>query len=323
MPSNISNKISPIYKATKNWGIKGHVLGRKIGVMQEIIVWKLLRSSNLIKERVLGEVWVEGKSSAEHKVEFGIFSKIFSEKVASNESYDLETLGFNLKIKDIGSNFVRINVPNLTDKNCKINFSELNGVGLKKNYRNFFNEKNIRIKAFKIKGDHVQLVVLNLSDPLVHIESKRVGVEETKGKLLPAPQTIEKAKQTSLVAIDLRRKYGGVWKYNREIGRFISIAVLGNGVHWKKKDMAILSEYVDYVYKIKDEAIIRYINWILDKRSESDNRKKILLKYFKGTKSTPLDEFEVFIDDFYIVYPKISSKHFLDIIENQINKFNK
>jgi len=318
----VTEKIYPIFEATRQLGIKGHVLGRKIGVIQEIMIWKLLRSSELVRQRVLGEIWVAGKSGARHKVEFVLLSNILSTCVTTGDVLDLKTRNLTIDVGEIDEEHVQVKIPEISEVPCVIYVSELNGVGIPKKYRQALDDLSIAIKVLEVKNGKARLCVLNLSDPLVDIESKRVGIEETKGELLVGPQSIEKAKQTALVAIDLRRKYGRAWKYNHEMGRLISIAVLGNGASWKQKDLAILSEYMDYTAVIRDNSVVRYVKWVISQNKDSTiSPDKALLGHFKGTKSTPLDAFQVRPDDFETIHPKSGDgKLLLEIIEEHIRK---
>src|SRR5258705_1564065 len=96
----------------------------------------------------------------------------------------------------------------------------------------------------------VRVSVLDLSDVRASVESKRVGAQRFAGsdKLGSGIQSIEKVKQASLVAIDADLLFNKTTKAlpveNPGRRKYISIVVLGNGVHWTEKDKNILRTYV-------------------------------------------------------------------------------
>src|SRR5207247_597991 len=114
--------------------------------------------------------------------------------------------------------------------------------------------REIRIR--EVDDDSVSLDILDLSQLLASLESKRVGAQRFTGseKLGSGIQTIEKAKQASLVAIDLDLEHNGnvkpLQKADDPPKKLISLVALGNGVHWTDKDRAILGTYVDYCYLV-------------------------------------------------------------------------
>jgi hypothetical protein len=151
-----------------------------------------------------------------------------------------------------------------------------------------------------------------------------VGAQRFSGseKLGSGIQTIEKAKQASLVAIDLDIRHSGLVKPLQEPGapkQTISVVALGNGVHWTAKDLAVLGTYVDYTYLVRDAAIIRYAEYVQE-LSGDDPEEFIdyFMAYFQGMTKQERDDFEVLDDDFTIVAPEDEGRSLTQVLRDHI-----
>jgi hypothetical protein len=174
--------------------------------------------------------------------------------------------------------------------------------------RSALDERNLDLRIVAVDGDSVEIDVIDLSRLLASLESKRVGAQRFSGsdKLGSGIQTIEKAKQASLVAIDLDLHHNGTIKplsTEGESRNLLSFVALGNGVHWTAKDRAVLGMYVDYTFLVKDDAIIRYARFVEELADEDDDALEALMAYFKGLTKQEDDTFAVGDDDFEIVAP--------------------
>ncbi|HYV81881.1 MAG TPA: hypothetical protein VE931_00120 [Pyrinomonadaceae bacterium] len=67
----------------------GRTMGRKIGVIQEIVCRKLLMQSQKLADSILFEPWLMGASGAEHKVEFVFFQPTVAMNLKPGEKHTL------------------------------------------------------------------------------------------------------------------------------------------------------------------------------------------------------------------------------------------
>jgi hypothetical protein len=189
-------------------------------------------------------------------------------------------------------------------------------------------ESDNLIKLSAVAPDMARLVFLNSNDVRASVESKRVGAQRfsSSEKLGSGIQTIEKAKQASLVAIDADLKFNGTIKALADpdhARRYISFIVLGNGVHWTEKDKAIMGTYIDYAFLACDASIIRYLDYVRDKAlAAGADFKDFLMSYFQGMTKTPADDFTVTADDFEIITPEDDKRSMNEILEQHIDEYD-
>ena len=73
---------------------------------------------------------------------------------------------------------------------------------------------------------------------------------------LPGPQTPEKAKQSSFVALDVRkRRFNSCDKRNNE-AELISVLVLTEFSHWEQKSQNMIKAYIDKNFVVRDDLIV-------------------------------------------------------------------
>jgi hypothetical protein len=322
----------------------GRTMGRKLGTIQEIICRKFLMQSQKLEDSVIFEPYLMGASGADHKVEFvffqprmaaefslkhtalGMFTtaksrqhrvggmiitllKLNGDAASFQLERDGETFRFTLRPHEI--------LRDRTTKNRKTGeVTEVIVLG----------DPDIALKVSRVEDDVVRLVVLNLRDVRASVESKRVGAQRFAGseKLGSGIQTIEKAKQASLVAIDADLHFNHTIKALAAPGarRYISIVVLGNGVHWTEKDRAILRTYVDFTFLVPDVSVIRYLEYVKTKADAAGmGFKDYLMAYFTGMTKTPPDSFHVDDGDFEIIEPAAETRSLLEILEQHIDDY--
>lgn len=98
---------------------------------------------------------------------------------------------------------------------------------------------------------------------------------------LTGPQTIEKAKQASLVAMDLRKKIDGHWgkeDVNQASKKMNFIHVLCEYSHWEEKSRNVIKTCIDHNLVIPD-AILIYAFEEFEKKFGTSN----MLNYVKKT----------------------------------------
>jgi len=297
-------------------------MGRKIGVVQEIVCRKLLLQSQRLRDSVIFEPWLKGASGADHKVEFVFFQPRLALNFTTGQAQTVKGLAMTLvKSEQNRATFRLATSGMLVRKSVSLHgIIKPHALGLKA-------DQDTVIKLSELKPNSARLVFLNPNDVRASVESKRVGAQRFSAseKLGSGIQTIEKAKQTSLVAIDADLKFNGTIKAlarPKARRRYISFVVLGNGVHWTEKDKAILRTYVDYAFLIRDASIIRYLKYVKEKADKAGVEfREFLMMYFKGMTKTAPDDFQVSVGDFQVISPKSETRSMNKILEQHIGTY--
>lgn len=301
----------------------GRTVGRKIGTVQEILVRKLLQTDRRVLRSVVYEPRVQGKSRATHKVEFVFFQPLEARVLGEKQSARFDALtDLAVKIEkapaSVHASRCKLTI-RLGSEECKAN------VPVDTAYH-FSDRLPLALTASFVRDGVAEVSLLDMSAPVASIESKRVGAQRfaDSDKLGSGIQTIEKAKQASLVAIDfdLRFNDGLMCQTGNGPRKFKSIVALGNGVHWTDHDLAILETFVDNTYLVRDSVIIRYAEYVRAK-AESEGKEffSYFMGYFNGMTKTPPDDFVVTEDDFEPMRP-VSADSLLRVVGNQIQPYN-
>lgn len=302
--------------------VSGRKTGRKIGVVQEIICKKLLLTSDKVRDSIIYEPKLLGRSGATHKVEFVLLQPLLAANVSVGKQVQLAP-GLDIVVDSIDALTFKAKVK-ITTTTGKAKATIKAGAILKCDKHIAGSRLLIKIVAVGISK--VRFSVLDQDAPVASIESKRVGAQRfaNSKKLGSGIQTIEKAKQASLVAIDFDLKFNGALLTQTAAARsrnFKSFVVLGNGVHWTKHDLAILETYVDYTFLANDAAIIRYADFVRDlARKAKKDFFPFFMAYFNGMTKTPPDAFVVTDGDFTPMCP-IGAGSFLKAVESQIKYY--
>jgi hypothetical protein len=313
------------YFAEHTTTVTGRTVGRKIGVVQEIIVRKLLLQSERLNDAMVFEPFLPGISGASHKVEFVFYQPLSVLEFGIGQARQIDDLQMTLlRIAPSYASFSfsrgaitrRVRLP-------------LHTLVAYRHYPELIPSETIGFKLSAITNATVRVSVLDLSDVRASVESKRVGAQRFAGsdKLGSGIQSIEKVKQASLVAIDADLLFNKTTKAlpveNPERRKYISIVVLGNGVHWTEKDKNILRTYVDYTYLVPDDSIIRYAEFIrvLAAQAGADFF-PFFMHYFEGMTKTAPDAFEVDQNDFEIICPEDETRSLREVLEAQIENYN-
>lgn len=227
--------ITSVYKCIANYNLKGHQIGRKIGDMLEILTMGAVYQNPQLVERLSTEEKLEGYTTAGHKVEFGFFNSNRGErqlfgaieckcvgveettsgknnrhlrKIKANESFTIDFSGrwqpspitFTLKAEKVNTNSVDVEVSANSTPAVRRSF-------------NFDVGDNIKVVIDENNDCLVTSTHGNMLDeiPTIIRTCKTIRLQAiTNGTAtfalfdcLTGPQTIEKAKQASLVAMDL------------------------------------------------------------------------------------------------------------------------
>lgn len=289
----------------------GRTVGRKIGVVQELMCKKLLLSSPRIRDGVIYEPRIPGRSGATHKVEFVVFQPLEAFNVAVGGRADSARVdGLSVLVSKVNPAREKVSLTiSHAGRKAGCTVDEGRSVNSKVPKEMLESEK-LQIKVWINEDQSARIAILDLSAPIASIESKRVGAQRFAAteKLGGGIQTIEKAKQASLVAVDFDLLYNetAMALGGRDAERnYRSFVILGNGVHWTAHDLSILDTYVDCTYLVQDSSIIRYADYV---RREADSKGEdffpYFMSYFKGLTTTEGDGFDVRSSDFVPLRPQ-------------------
>jgi len=283
-----------------------------------------LHTDKRVTRAVVYEPRVPGRSGATHKVEFVFYQPLEAVSAAEGEIVAFASL------------------PKMTvtvDKAPSSNHKAFGRLGISYGDKSVSQRIDVNMvhrlpdeggHQFGITLSHVkpgfaEVCLLDMDGPVASIESKRVGAQRFAGseKLGSGIQTIEKAKQTALVAIDFDLNFNDSMLCSAPTAprKYKSIAALGNGVHWTEHDLKILGAYVDHTYLVRDEAIIRYADYVRSLALKAGEEFfAYFMAYFQGMTKTPPDSFIVTNDDFPPMRP-LGSAPMLDVVAAQIQPF--
>lgn len=303
----------------------GRTVGRKIGVVQEIIVRKHLLQSSRLSDAVLFEYQLPGFSGASHKVEFVFVQPVRAIEFTHNQSYTLGNLSFTLLTADSNRAKFRIQAGGQVLQSGFVLHYGPNNTRVQQ----LFQSASLSIKLSAVEAGRARLSILNMRDVRASVESKRVGAQRFSNSdaLGSGIQTIEKAKQAALVAIDADLMFNRTIKAYAAASpdtprSYKSVVVLGNGVHWTTNDRQILGAYVDYTFLIPDSTIIRYAEFVRGLAEQAGQPFfEFFMSYFQGMTKTPPDAFTVDGSDFQIIRPENESRSLLEILENQMSDY--
>ncbi len=280
--------ITNLYKCIANYNLMGHQIGRKVGDMLEILTMGVIYQSASLKAHLDTEGKLEGYTSAGHKVEFGFFAdprkktglfgaieckcvgveetKFTSghlKTLSPNGSFDVSLYGQWME----ASISATVRLISVSDDQITIEIK---------------NSKDSRRQQLSLStGDNVKLIVdengqfLNTTphgNMLTEIPGiiricKTIKVDKISASgctfslwnCLTGPQTIEKAKQASLVAMDLRKKIDGHWgreDVSPENKAMTFLHILCEFSHWEEKSRNVIRTCIDHNFVVPDEILI-------------------------------------------------------------------
>jgi hypothetical protein len=281
--------ITNLYKFIEGYHRKGHQIGRKIGDMLEILTMGAVYNDPELVERLDTEGKLEGFTSAGHKVEFGFYNDL-RKKQGLFGAIECKCVGVEETTSGKNNKHVRLLKLNeefslsfsnkwLTNSiSClfKVIEQKTTSVTVQAIYGS--QSKNFEItvgQSFKVALDEDETVhiVTPGSDMLKEVPkamrvckvAKLTKIENNTNKfelfdLLTGPQTIEKAKQASLVAMDLRRKIDGFWGKEdvTDDKRTMSfILVMCEFSHWEIKSRNVIQTCIDHNLIMPDIVLIK------------------------------------------------------------------
>lgn len=283
--------ITSVYKCIAAYNLKGHQIGRKIGDMLEILTMGGIYKHRDLLSKLDTEGKLEGYTTAGHKVEFGFYKNV-RQKQGLFGAVECKCVGVEKTTAGKGQNYLR-------KKSVGESFTiEFNGRWMEtpiiqtiKVLSGTADHVTIELTDSKTRtsqildmdiGDNIKLIVDENQNPL-HTTPHGNMLEEIPGLIricktikfdkesdgvfqfslyncLAGPQTIEKAKQASLVAMDLRKKIDGHWgkeeiSVNQKKMNFLH--VLCEYSHWEEKSRNVITTCIDHNIIVPDAVLIK------------------------------------------------------------------
>ena len=310
--------------------VNGRTVGRKIGVIQEILIKKFLLTSQRIRDCLIYEPRLRGKSGATHKVEFVLFAPLCVIRLGIGSPFRLREPSLEVSINRVSVADGRASVVVLTGEGRTTKM-----LGIEQAFSFTVVKAGaphvLIVKLVEVSATECRIAILDSARPLASLESKRVGAQRFSGseKLGSGIQTIEKAKQTSLVAVDFDLEFNDKMlsqSSSTSSRRFRSFALLGNGVHWTDHDLSVLQTYVDFTIQVKDSAIVRYSDFVGNLAIlQGKPFFPFFMAYFGGMTVAPPDAFEVDEDDFELLRPLVEpyvNMNLVDLVCMQIPEYS-
>lgn len=284
--------ITSVYKCISNYNLKGHQIGRKIGDMLEILTMGAIYQNSDLISRLSTEEKLEGYTTAGHKVEFGFFQNnnghrsLFGAIECKCVGVEETTSGKNgrhLRKLDASQDFslyfngrwqqapitfsLRVDSIN-NDGSVDLTVSADSSPSVNKSF-NMKVKDNIKVVIDEANHCLITSPEGNMLDEVAGIirTLKTIRFQEINSShkavfaiydCLTGPQTIEKAKQASLVAMDLRKKVDGFWgKEEIPAGRkqMTFIHVICEYSHWEQKSRNVIRTCIDHNVIVPDAII--------------------------------------------------------------------
>ena len=285
--------ITNVYKCIANYNLKGHQIGRKIGDMLEILTMGAVYQNPQLVERLSTEEKLEGYTTAGHKVEFSFFNSnldgrhLFGAIECKCVGVEETTSGKNNRhLRKLGVSdsfgidfsgrwqprpiFFKLTLKKIVDNNSvEVSISANSIPALN---RSFIFSVGDNIKVVIDENNHCLVTTThgNMLDeiPTIIRTCKTIRLKDISNETvtfalfdcLTGPQTIEKAKQASLVAMDLRKRVDGYWgKEEVPAGQkhMTFVHVLCEFSHWEEKSRNVIKTCIDHNVIVPDAVIIR------------------------------------------------------------------
>ena len=331
--------LSDIFKYISKFRSDGHSIGRKVGDLLEVLVYGSLIHNNILKNKLHIEPKLYGFCDSGHKVEFAITKKNNQKTLKGGKIEDPSILCGFIECKKVGVeqtinssykkkyhksnfNFELNSLISFTFDKSQFDLTiveENNNVFIKINYddkniKEILEEKHRIIIAASSNKKEIILNNKSLRDFKSTLEKcKIIEISKIKDKFniiindcLPGPQTPEKAKQSSFVALDVRKlRYG---KFDKDLNEkdFISVLVITEANHWENKSRNMVRSCLDKTLIVEDSILIetmidlekkfgpKFVDLI--SKNEFENNKILqelilnIIQKYKGKIYTDLDD---------------------------------
>ncbi len=282
--------ITNLYKFIASYNRRGHQMGRKIGDMLEILTMGAVYRSPDLLARLDTEGKLEGYTSAGHKVEFGFYRDVqnkeglfgaveckcvgVEETISGKNNTHLRMLnpgtGFDLNFANHwleNTLTCRVNLISISNGTARLQFvyapdRTVNvDMALEDNVKVAIDENAVMHVVAPNTNMHEQVPSIIRVCKIIRLE--KVNTNQCQFALsdcLTGPQTIEKAKQASLVAMDLRKRIDGHWGKEdiaEEDKSMTFVHVICEFSHWETKSRNVIRTCIDHNIIIPDAILVR------------------------------------------------------------------
>ena len=283
--------ITSVYKCIAAYNLKGHQIGRKVGDMLEILTMGEIYNCPKLLEHLDTEGKLEGFTTAGHKVEFGFYHDLRHRKglfgaveckcvgveettagkgqaclrkIRNGESFSLEFNGrwmdeqivqtVSLVSHDNDTATIRV-TNSANDDSADIVMAVGNNIKI-------VVDENQNLLNTTPRGDMLSEVpgIIRICKT-IKLDSISTDVcQFSLYNCLAGSQTIEKAKQASLVAMDLRKKIDGFWgkeEIEDEHKNMNFLHVICEFSHWEEKSRNVIKTCIDHNIIVPDAVLIK------------------------------------------------------------------
>jgi len=283
--------ITSVYKCIAAYNLKGHQIGRKIGDMLEILTMGGVYNCPELLEHLDTEGKLEGFTTAGHKVEFGFYHNP-RRKTGLFGAVECKCVGVEETTAGKGHSYLR------KLHNGEAFLLEFNGRWMDNRITQTItllshNGDTATVRLTNSKNDTTQDITMSVGQNIKIVVDENQNLLNTtpNGNMLneipgiiricktikldnittdicqfslynclTGPQTIEKAKQASLVAMDLRKKIDGHWgkeEVNPDSRRMTFLHVICEFSHWEEKSRNVIKTCIDHNIIIPDVVLIK------------------------------------------------------------------
>jgi hypothetical protein len=290
--------LSDIFKHISYYRRRGHQIGRKVGDMLEILTLAAICRNDELERRLVVEPKLEGFSGAHHKVEFAIYGLGHNGRTVQDIPHLLSFIEckkvgveqtVNTTFKKLytrGNNIVPF------DEEIKINFNprwverptrfSVTFARTSSGARLVVAREGTTIDQARIDDGHRVMFGLTVTGEPFYVENHSSlravaesirlckileiisvsdrGVTAILNDCLPGPQTPEKAKQASFVALDIRRERFGHFDKRPHERECVSVLVLTEFSHWESKSQNMVRASLDHNLVVDDQLVIDAID---------------------------------------------------------------
>lgn len=283
--------ITSVYKCIAAYNLKGHQIGRKVGDMLEILTMGGIYQNPELLARLDTEGKLEGYTTAGHKVEFGFYKNIrqkqglfgaieckcvgveettagkgqkYLRKIKTNESFFIDFKGrwmdapISQEIKVVGSTADTITIELTNSQSDTVHQIVMQpGDNIK-----LIVDENQNLLHTTPHGNMVEEIpgIIRICKTIRYDKADKNLFQFSLYNCLTGPQTIEKAKQASLVAMDLRKKIDGCWgkeELSPDQKQMNFLHVLCEFSHWEEKSRNVISTCIDHNIIVADAVLIK------------------------------------------------------------------
>ena len=283
--------VTSVYKCIAAYNLKGHQIGRKVGDMLEILTMGGIYKNQDLLSRLDTEGKLKGFTTAGHKVEFcfyqdrrrkkGLFGAVECKcvgveetaagkgskklrKKALGESFDVSFSGRWMsapivqRVKVISGTNDRVTIELSNNRTNAVHTVDL---AVEDSIRLIVDENQTPLHTTPHGNMLTEIPGLIRICKTVKFDGAKNGIFQfSLYNCLAGPQTIEKAKQASLVAMDLRKKVDGHWgreEVPEAQRRMNFVHVICEHSHWEKKSRNVINACIDHNLIVADAVLIK------------------------------------------------------------------